>query len=420
MTETDRVSAAERQYLRELARKQADYAQLPVMEERRRAWIAHNTLRGSRPMLVMELDTFIGDFLPKPRCVSGIGRQIEHQLLCNVLNHELVDDDKVVRPYFQVCWNINFTLFDLQVKVHKSDDGHGGNVGYSWEHPLSNLGDGLPGLKPSTQSVDREGTMAFKAAVEEVIGDILPVRVENTSLTWFFMPTARVIPLLGMEAMMIAMMDEPGAFNELMTRICDDMIAHLRWQEKEGLLTLNNANHYAGAGSYGFTDELPAGRNAGRGLVTSRDLWANMNSQESVGISPAMFGEFMFPHYRRLAKEFGLVYFGCCEPVHDFWTGMLETLPRLRKVSISPWCNEELMGERLAGGRVIYSRKPSPNHIGVGDFDEQGYAASITRTLKAAKGCTLEIIHRDIYTINGDTRRPGRAIAIARRLIENR
>ena len=42
------------------------------------------------------------------------------------------------------------------------------------------------------------------------------------------------------------------------------------------------------------------------------------------------------------------------------------------------WCDEEFMGERLAGSKVIYHRKPSPNYLGVGtSLDEDGLRASL-------------------------------------------
>ncbi len=77
------------------------------------------------------------------------------------------------------------------------------------------------------------------------------------------------------------------------------------------------------------------------------------------------------------------------------------------------------MGEALRGGHVIYSRKPSPNFIGVGrELDEEAYAEHIAHTLRCAKGCELEIIHRDIYTLGGDPQKAGRAVKIIRREIE--
>lgn len=77
------------------------------------------------------------------------------------------------------------------------------------------------------------------------------------------------------------------------------------------------------------------------------------------------------------------------------------------------------MGEALKGSRVIYSRKPSPNFIGVGaTLDEKAFRAHIRKTLAAAQGCHMEFIFRDVYTLSGDTSKPGRAVQITRELIE--
>ena len=52
-------------------------------------------------------------------------------------------------------------------------------------------------------------------------------------------------------------MDYPEKMHELMSFLRDDLLAFAKWQEKERLLLLNNENDYTGAGSYGFTNELP-------------------------------------------------------------------------------------------------------------------------------------------------------------------
>ena len=38
---------------------------MPAMEERQRLWHAHNSLRSDRPVIVVEMDTFEAETLPK-------------------------------------------------------------------------------------------------------------------------------------------------------------------------------------------------------------------------------------------------------------------------------------------------------------------------------------------------------------------
>jgi hypothetical protein len=75
------MSAAEKRYLRDLARQYLEYANLPVMREREALWYAHNSLQGKRPMVVMELETFQSDFLPPLKCQTPAAREIEYNLL---------------------------------------------------------------------------------------------------------------------------------------------------------------------------------------------------------------------------------------------------------------------------------------------------------------------------------------------------
>lgn len=412
------ITENEKSWLRELAKKYVDYSMLPIMEERKKLWYAHNSLKADRPVVVMEMETFQGDILPKLKCESVAAKMIEHQLLMKIINHELIDDDKVIPPYFTVMWNISCMQFGMNIEKEFAKDSKGRTIGYSQHHPIIDLKDDFYKIGPSLFNVDKEHTLAWKNFVEEIIGDILPIKIKNDSLIWHFAPTAKVVDLMGLETMMYSMVDYPDEMHALFKFIKEDMINFIQWQEKEQLLILNNENDYAGAGSYGFTNELPSTEFQMSGVVTPKDLWGNMNSQESIGISPDMYGEYIFPYYYELARQFGLVYYGCCEPVHNIWEKYISKLPGLRKVSVSPWCDENFMGSALKGSNVIYSRKPSPNFVGVGSFNEQGFREHMATTLKAANGCHLEIIFRDVYNLSGEKEKPGKAVKITRELID--
>ena len=170
-----------------------------------------------------------------------------------------------------------------------------------------------------------------------------------------------------------------------------------------------------GNGSFCFTNELPSEVQK----LTTHDVWGFMDSQETVSMSPDMFEEFIFPYYKKVSDIYGLLSYGCCEPVDPFWDNCISKLHNLRKVSISPWCNETKMGERLRGSNTIYFRKPSPNYLGVGkELDEEAFSKHIIETLKAAKGCKLEIAQRDVYTLSGNLPKARRYVEIMRNLID--
>jgi len=419
MSQNNFISPDERTYLREMARQVLECANHPVMEERRRLWYAHNAMTSEKPIVVVEEGSFEDDLLPACKCVSEAAREIERNLQIPLTNFHLVGDDKVISPEYAVYWRIREPAYGVSTDRHFAADSAGRKIGFSQQHPIADLETDLPKLHHLPFAVDRSGTAAWRAVVEETIGDILPTRIDNASLRWHTSPSQRIVELMGLENMMIAMAEDPDGMRALYRFITDDMEAFLHWQEAEGLLVPNNGNDYAGAGSFGFTEKLPTEQGRQSGKLTTKDLWGNMNSQETVGISPSMFEAVVFPSYLRLAENFGMVYFGCCEPVHAIWDNCLSKLPNLRKVSVSAWCDEEMMGERLRGSEVIYSRKPSPNFIGVGEkLDEEAFRAHIARTLTAARGCTLEIIFRDIYTVTGNQGKPKQAVKIVRELID--
>jgi hypothetical protein len=405
------ITAEERSYIRELAKTYMEYAHRPVMAQRTARWFDHNELRG-QPMVVFENWGLMHE-LTAFRCQSPLARWLESVMLTAVVNEDLVGDDKVITPEISVDWQVWFKLFDEDTKSHRGTDDKGRQVGFHIDSVVSDFPTWLAGLKPSVYSVDRDATLATHVATEELIGDIVSVVRGNGSLKWFASPSSSINFFMGMETMLTEMMDHPDEMRELFRRITDEMIAHMQWQEREGLLVADNGNHYAGAGSYGFSRELKPGT-----PVRLKDKWLSMFSQETVGISPAMFEDFVYPSYARLAATAGLTYFGCCEPVHDIWDNCISKLHGLRKVSVSPWCDEQRIGEATRAAGVIYSRKPSPNFVGVGAFDESAWTEHVATTVRAACGGRLEFICRDVYTVNGDKTRMGRAVRIMREQIE--
>ena len=409
----------ERTYLRTLAAKQAEYAALPVMAQRKQMWYDLNDGRsGARPPVIIETWTFDRDFMPDSlfRYASTTGRSIERQLLRNVRNHELIDDDKVIPDTFDIGWFVDIDEYGIHIKREAVKDADGIETGYRWLHPIKDLERDLDMLKPAVCHVDRERTYAWQAFLNDLLGDFLPV-VIRTGAFASNMLTHRVIELMGMEAYFTAMLDKPDAVHRLMAFLRDNSLRLMAWAESEGLLRLNNGNQDSFGSSYNFTTRLPA-PGCDDGSVRLRDMWGNANSQETVGISPKMYHEFCFPYYRDVCEPLGLVYYGCCEPAHPFWNDIRQ-LPNLKKVSISRWCDQPFMGDALRGTEVVFSRKPDPNFLSVDKtLNEEAWGAHIRETLDATRGVFVEFIVRDVYTVHGDLRNARRSVEIAQREID--
>lgn len=143
-------------------------------------------------------------------------------------------------------------------------------------------------LGPSVYSVDREATLVYKANLENLFGDILPVRLVGGSL--FFTLTQKIVHLMGMENMLMALYDYPDEMHTLCRRITDDYLAYYRFLECENMLLPTNSFGFLGAGSWGFTTQLPGP--AAKDYVNFdpapnvaiHDCWGFMDSQETIKI----------------------------------------------------------------------------------------------------------------------------------------
>ena len=89
----------EKQYLRDLAQRQAELAAHPDNAALAQAWYDHNSLRGQRPMVVFEEETCKQEFF-QLQCEDPLARYVEGQLLQTIRAKELIGDDKVVPDFF--------------------------------------------------------------------------------------------------------------------------------------------------------------------------------------------------------------------------------------------------------------------------------------------------------------------------------
>jgi hypothetical protein len=214
-----------------------------------------------------------------------------------------------------------------------------------------------------------------------------------------------------MENLWTFLLDCPDAVHRLMAYLADNHRMVQEFYEREGLLTANNGNADVGQSSYGFTTRLP---DKAAGRVKLSDIWMFIEMEETASVSPEMFREFFLPYAAGLCTGLGAIYYGCCEPLQDNWPAIYRAIPKVRKVSVSPWCDQRKMGELLRGTGVVYSRKPRANYLGVAQtLDEEAWRAHLAETFDAARGSPCEVIMRDIYQVPSlETVR--RAVAIAR------
>ena len=402
--------------LRDLAKRILEISHDPVNEERRELWYKHNSLQKTKPLVLIESGIGLNDLVPGSvtKCQEGWAKGLELGFLKTIYHYENVNDDFVVEPYINCNWHVGVSGYGVDIKFEHGDSGTELSS-YRWEPPIKDIKRDFDKLSPRTYSVNREATFAWKEHLEEVFKDILPVRIRG-GFWWTLGMTWTAIQHIGLEQLMLFMYDDPEGLHKFMAFLRDDHIAYAKWLEKEGLLSLNNENDYIGSGSRGHCHELPQPDWKEGDPVRLKDLWVLSESQETVGVGPDLFAEFIFPYQLAVTENFGLCYYGCCEPVHNRWN-VLKQMPNLRSVSVSPWCDEEYMANVL-GRNYVYSRKPNPSYISTRKFDDDVIRNDIRKTLTTAKDCNIEIVMKDVHTLSGEPERMARWVKLTREVID--
>jgi hypothetical protein len=202
-----------------------------------------------------------------------------------------------------------------------------------------------------------------------------------------------------------------------MKRFLAGHLRRLDFLEANGMLNLNNDWSYVGSGGIGYCRELPRRKLESGAPVRTADLWLHDESQESVGVSPQMFAEIIYPYQAPVHARFGMNCYGCCEALENRWP-VVKNIPNLRRVSVSAWADERKMAESL-GSRFIYSRKPNPADLATPVLNEEAARRSLRTTLEATReGCVVELVMKDNHTIGKNPRNVVRWVEIAREEIE--
>ena len=404
------ISTQDRQVLRGLAAQVAELAARPVEQEKRALWYRHNALEPTRPLIFCDPENSWDEIIPPAQleCEGELARGWEVTLRKEIFWGAHMGDDRVIEPYF----NVPHVYIESDWGMHETRTGGQDGGSYVWDAPLKSYAD-LDRLHFPQIVIDHEATDRVLDLARETLGDLLAVRLKTT-WWWSVGMTWLLIRLRGLAQIMYDMFDHPDGLHRLMAFLRDGHQARLDFLEQNGLLSLNNDGSYVGSGGFGWTHELPQPDFDGH--VRTRDLWALAESQETVGISPHMFAEFVFPYQLPLLERFGLSCYGCCEPLDKRWP-IVEQIPNLRRVSVSPWSERAQMAERL-GDRYIYSMKPSPTDLAMDTFDEERIRAELRAALRATRDCRVEVIMKDNHTIRNDPQRVVRWVQIARQEAE--
>ena len=389
------MTASDRTIIRNLASQAAELAALPINGERRRLWRKLNALEPERPMVMIDQVCW-HEMNPGElalRCEDAELRDYERRLRRAIYQWNHFQVDMVMEPFIHVEKAIRNTGFGIAVTEQRAEtDPDNDVVSHLYENQFVTDED-IERVRMPVVSHDEIETTRRLAVAHELFDGILEV------LPWGADPYLSlwdpVATWMGVETALFALIDRPGYVHRLVGRMTEGYLSMLDQLESQGLLSgPQSLIHCTGA----FTDELPAA-DYDPERPRTKDMWMFGLAQMFSSVSPDMFREFEVEYASRICDRFGLVYYGCCDPL-DTKMAEVRMIPNVRKVSMSPWANQERGAHEIAGD-YVFSRKPNPAFVATDSFDEDLVRADLadTKAICDRNGCPLEFILKDISTV---------------------
>lgn len=406
-----RLSEKEIHLLRELAHRVADIGSHPVQAQRIAFHRRHNALEGERPALLCFPEGAWEELVPMASmtCRDPFWQGYECYLRRLLYRWAHIPDDFVTEPALGVPLCADLTGWGAAPRRAALD-----MPGSSWRYEpvLTELHQWRSLLKPIDLTVDEAVTSRAFQAVGEVLGDILPVYVDRSFCEANPLLLETLCGLRGMENLYYDLVDEEEEVHAILSFLQDSWLALYDRIEASTIFTSNTGNHYIGSGGIGFCNMPP--HDPAHPL---KGMWGFCEAQELANVSPAMYHDFATTYYRPLLERFGLGCVGCCENLDGKLVDLAESLPNLRRVSVSPWTNLP-RARREIGGRVILSWKPSPSLVAGFSYDPESVERYLADNLSPCCGVPLEIILKDTQTVHGEGERLTKFLQNARTAVE--
>jgi hypothetical protein len=394
----------EHDVIRGLGEHVARIADEPVQREKVELWKALNGLRPERPMVWIteipwgEFERDVPDLAPV--CETPELREIETALRRKIFTATRLPCDEVVEPFYEIRSAFTGCEYGVESEEHLVAQGDSYIQSHDYEPVLREPEDAEKIRMPDVR-LDKEATAEKRAVAEEALGETLPVVVACVRQQ-FYPLWDILVRWTGVTEALTDLAMRPEFIHALMRRLTDSTLARMTQFEERGLLDAPHPLVRVGSGAAGYTDELPQ-PDATPGRWRLIDQWGGATPQIFSDVSPAMHEEFALNYEIEIMERCGLNYYGCCEPLHNKMD-ILANVPRLRKISISPWCDVAKAAANAAQP-YVFSHKPSPAMLAGDRFDAARAEADIRRRLDESGDMPCEFIMKDISTVRGDLQR---------------
>ncbi len=411
--------------IHKLAAKVAEISGMPRYETARKKWTEHNDLKLKSETLIWICPDDDGGWLelvPDSSLETKDAdlRILEQRLRKLIYQHENFEDDYVQEPVIRFDIPGEYTGYTYGDASQK----------YAWGIPIqakkaSNEAYHLDNFLKSDEDIEKllnhevdfipdvPAYNRLKTKFTEAVGDFLEIRFHVPYGTLVQSLFIELVHLRGLTELMLDLYDSPERLHKILDHMSQSKVRLLEKLERNHMLFDNRTNIYTGSGGLGYTTFQSDENNQPPKLS---NMWGFADTQEFSSVSPEMFAEFALQYQKRGLDKFGLVSYGCCEPLENKFDIIFSMLPNVRRLSVSPWQDVKSAGEQI-GEKAIFSWKPNPALICNG-IEEQNVLKMLQETANATKDCVTEVILKDIRTCGGTPKHMQQFIQMARRAFQ--
>lgn len=385
--------------LRELANR---YAQIAAENNEKGIWNLHanlNDLHPSRPIAFFdelpwhELNI---DGSLTLQCQDPYFRELEDFLRKTIFQYQYFPGDMIIKPYLPVKKIVHTTGFGMEIKEETlATDQANDIVSHRYINQFESMED-IEKLHRQVITYDKDASMERFWKVCEAVGDLIPVKLTGHATGYRLGHIAwdHISQFMNTEDLLYNLVDEPELMHALVERLTDIFMDTMRQYEALNLLDADAGYCHCAAASSRDLMKEPVDYNH----VKMKNVWGRGLAQILATVSPAMHEEFEIEYAKKSLAPFGLVYYGCCEPL-DTKIDVIKKITNLRKISITPWADIHRAAEAVGRDYVI-SAKPNPANLPYAVSNPELIRSEIRNILNACEknGTPCEIILKDIST----------------------
>ena len=402
--------------LRDLAARYAIAANDDRNYERKLLHKAVNDLHMIRPVVLIDelpWNELNGEGELTLYCTDPYLRIIEQKMRQILYKWNHFPADMIITPYLGIDKVIHTTGNGVQIvenTIHADETNH--IVAHEFVDQMEDESF-IERLHNEVITYDKEETERRYNLVANIIGDIIPVKIIGTP--WVFDTCwDDIAEWHGVTNLLMDLAMRPEFMHAVAAKLTDIYLDKIR--QYEDLNLLRASNPICTALPLTVTTSLPKTLTE---TLKQKDVWGRGAAQVFSSVSPAMREEFDITYMKKAMEPFGLVYYGCCEPLHNM-IDIVEQIPNLRKITVTPWADVDIAAESI-GKRYVIAHKPSPSNVAVDHMDEETVRKELTHAIDACyrNGCSFDMVLKDISTVNYNPQNLIRWEQLAMDLVQN-